>query len=140
MSAKIHVATQQQMRSIVVAAADESWTPEQLKLFCRYVDSSPHLWLLSVNNEIIYIWGVIPTSFVSGTGYLWSYAVGDVAGNEFVFVRQSQIAIRDMLETYSILSGHTDADNEKGKRWLKWLGAEFGPPNGRLVPFTIRRG
>jgi hypothetical protein len=43
-----------------------------------------------------------------------------------------------MLKSYPIIVGDCMVSNTMGRRWLKWLGAEFGYPGGELVPFEIR--
>ena len=44
-----------------------------------------------------------------------------------------------VLEQFKSIVGVVLMGNKRSIRWLKWLGAEFGEPNGKLIPFTIRK-
>jgi hypothetical protein len=93
-----------------------------------------------VDDEMVCCWGLIPPSFLSMEAYLWMWCAGDAVTHHFVFIRQSQIQVRRMLERYETINGHCKLGNRRAMRWLKWLGAEFAdyPEDGRLT-FTIRR-
>jgi hypothetical protein len=56
----------------------------------------------------------------------------------FLLVRHSQRMIAEILLAYPTIIGHCKVDQRKSIRWLRWLGAEFGLPQGHLLPFTIK--
>ena len=94
-----------------------------------------------INGELTAIWGVIPPSLASNQAYLWVYtteALRDYA-SQFLFIRFSQVMVQDMLLLYESLVGVTEVTATKSIRWLKFLGAEYGPPEGEYLPFVIRR-
>lgn len=124
---------------IVMQIAKERFTPDEVAYFKRCVTSASQLWTGFIDGELVCIWALVPPSFLSNGAYLWLYTTDALAGNEFVFVRQSQIATQAMLRQYEYIEGHVHADNVKGVRWLRWLGAEFGLPIGKAIPFVIRR-
>jgi hypothetical protein len=43
-----------------------------------------------------------------------------------------------MLQRYPTIVGNCIVGEYKSIRWLKWLGAKFGRPEGNKVPFVIR--
>jgi hypothetical protein len=43
-----------------------------------------------------------------------------------------------MLRRYKVIVGNCIVGEDKSIRWLKWLGAKFGKPEGNKVPFVIR--
>lgn len=92
-----------------------------------------------VDGEVACIWGLVPPSLMSDRAYLWLLTTELVKDHQFVFVRASQRAMEKMLEEYSEIVGHTNVNNDRGIRWLKWLGAEFQEPKGLAIPFIIRR-
>lgn len=91
-----------------------------------------------VDDEFICCWGLIPPSFLSSQAYLWMWAPGPIK-HQFQFIRQSQIQVQKMLEEYDTIVGHCKIESRSAQRWLRWLGAEFGYPQGGVVPFEIRR-
>lgn len=91
-----------------------------------------------VDGEFVCCWGLVPPTFLSNQAYLWMWSPEPMK-HQFVFIRQSQIQIRRMLERYDAVVGHCKMDARSAQRWLKWLGAEFGYPKDGLIPFTIRR-
>lgn len=105
--------------------------------FC--LQNSADIWYAIVEDRLAAAWGLIPPSLMSQQAYLWLYTTKMVEGHEFTLVRQSQIAIAKMLEKYPTIVGHTDIAKVRGIRWLKWLGAKYGEPDGQLMPFTIVR-
>ena len=40
----------------------------------------------------------------------------------------------EILNEYEAVVGHVIIGADKAYRWLRWLGAEFGPPQGMVVP------
>lgn len=91
-----------------------------------------------VDGQFVCCWGLIPPTFLSNQAYLWMWAPEPMK-HQFVFIRQSQIQVRQMLERYDAVVGHCKINARSAQRWLKWLGAEFGQPSGDTIPFVIRR-
>ena len=136
MKPQIYQATREQIYDMM-KAYDDSWTVEQLVFFRRCIFTAGKLWAGFVDGELVCFWGLVPPSLLADEAYLWLYTTPALEGKEFYFIRQSQLAVEAMLNEYSHIVGHTVTNNAKAIRWLKWLGAKFGEPNGTLIPFTI---
>jgi hypothetical protein len=91
-----------------------------------------------VDSTFVCCWGLIPGSFLSDQAYLWMWAPGPIA-HQFIFIRQSQIQVRKMLDRYPVIIGHCKRSSRSAQRWLKWLGAEFEKTTADIIPFTIQR-
>jgi len=111
----------------------------ELDFFRKCVGVAAQVWVGHVDGEVACFWGLIPPSLLRDSVYLWLYTTEALKGNEFVFIRQSQIAVKLILSQYSEIIGHARVENTKGIRWLRWLGAEFDTPDGKAIPFVIRR-
>lgn len=133
--------------------AIEKVTPEQARVYTRTLDldddekkgmeycltMSAHMWVCLVDSGLLCIWGLIPPSFLSNQAYLWLYTTDLLEEHQFILVRHSQLVVEQCLEEYSSICGHVLANNSKAIRWLKWLGAKFGYPQGMGIPFRITR-
>lgn len=108
------------------------------KILESFMGLSSHIWIGLVDKKLICFWGLNPPTLLSDCAYLWMYTTPALDEHMFVFVRQSQIAIEKMLAEYQLIGGHAAVGNSRAIRWLKWLGAEFGEPVGKLIPFYIR--
>ena len=117
---------------------DIDLAPPQREFFEHCVGATSGLWAGYAHEEMVGFWGLIPESLLSGQPYLWLYVTPALAGNEFIFVRRSQMMIAEMHKLYPVLRGHVSRDNPRAKRWLKWLGAQFEPTEGPLLRFTIK--
>lgn len=111
---------------------------KEVAIFRGYVLASSVVWQAVVKGELYCIWGLIPPTLLSDRAYLWLHTTEAVEGNEFVLVRRSQIELAKMLEQFPTIVGHCAVDAARSIRWLGWLGAVFGPPEGKLIPFVIR--
>lgn len=107
--------------------------------FQRAMLSTTVMWGGKVNGEIRCLWGLIPPTLLSHEAYMWLYIIEPVAEYEFLFVRYSQKAMKLALSRFPRIVGHCEVGNDRAIRWLRWLGAVFHEPNGKLVPFSIRR-
>ncbi len=125
--------------SKMVAALPSHFSAEQKDFFQFCIHRAAHLWIGTIDEELVGLWGLIPPTFLSNWAYLWLYHTGSVKGREFVFIRQSRIAMQQILAEYPVVCGHAEAANASGIRWLRWLGAEFAAPEGLMIPFVIRR-
>jgi hypothetical protein len=105
--------------------------------FCLLM--STVIWAGFIDKKLACIWGVIPPTLMSNQAYLWLYTTDVIKGHEFILVRHSQLVIDEILEEYQSIVGHALMGAEKSIRWLKWLGAEFGYPQGVALPFRITR-
>lgn len=92
-----------------------------------------------VDDKPACVWGLIPRSLLSNQAYLWLLTTDIAVEHKFLLVRYSQRFVEDALKTYECLYGHVEAGNFRAKRWLKWLGAEFGKADGKKVDFKIVR-
>lgn len=107
--------------------------------FC--FDASSHIWVGLIDDQFACIWGLIPPSLLSNQAYLWLYTTDVIKEHQFVLVRHSQLVMEKVLKQYQSVVGHAAVHNDGGRsvRWLKWLGAKFGEPDGSGVPFRITR-
>lgn len=100
---------------------------------------SPIVWESSIDGKGACIWGMIPASLLSERAYIWLYTTDIADKHTFVLVRQSRLMLDRMLEECSTLYGYCKIEDARAIRWLKWLGAEFDQPDGRKIPFQIRK-
>ena len=100
---------------------------------------SGEVWSAFIDDDYICSWGLIPPTIFSTQAYIWMHTQEIVQEHQFVFIRQSQRIIEEMLKRYETLVGHCVIDAHRSQRWLKLLGAKFGEPRGQVIPFTIRR-
>lgn len=105
----------------------------------RHLLSTTHIEAGYVDGILVAIWGLIPPTIVSNQAYIWVYTTAGLEGHEFIFVRQSQKVVKKFLEEYDTIVGVTEVGEDRSIRWLKWLGAEYGVPQGKWKPFVIRR-
>jgi hypothetical protein len=113
-------------------------TDRELRMF-DYYQSLGEAYCGYIDGDFVCCWGLIPPSFISNTAYLWMWNPEPLP-HPFVFMRQSQIQVRRMLDRFEIIVGETKVNNRSAVRWLKWLGAEFDQPNRfGVMKFVIRR-
>lgn len=109
-------------------------------IFNSFLKHSQHVWIGSFDGEVSCVWGVVLPTLLSTQAYLWLHVDEEkVAGNQFLFVRHSQRVVEELLKDFEIILGVTHCEAQRSIRWLKWLGAQFAEPEGKLIPFTIRR-
>jgi hypothetical protein len=97
------------------------------------------IWIGKVDGELACVWGVVLPTIMSDRAYLWLWTTEKIKEHPFVFVRRAQIVVAELLKEYSVVVGHTVVGARNSIRWLKWLGAKFGEPDGDLIPFQIGR-
>ena len=139
MKASINKATKADIYELIRSYGEGKFTPGEVAFFKRCVSSAAQVYIGFIDGEITCFWGLVPPTLLSDHAYLWLYTTEGLAGHEFLFVRQSQVALQQMLKEWPIITGHVLAQNTKAIRWLRWLGAEFIPTEGAVIPFTIRR-
>lgn len=103
-----------------------------------FICSSDSTWIGSVDGQVACIWGLMEPSILSDRAYLWLLTTDVVDEHKFLLVRHSQRWIEDMLRTYSAIIGDVHVEDLRAIRWIKWLGATFGEPNGLRIPFQIK--
>lgn len=113
--------------------------PEQLPALLICIQQSEQVWQGLAANEVCCIWGLIPPSLLSEQAYLWLHTTPAAKDHAFIFVRHAQRQMEAMLQTYPTIVGHCDVRQEQSMRFVKFLGAQFGEPDGFKVPFTIRK-
>ena len=115
--------------------------PDAEKHMRKMLRISNQVWLGMHDDEVACVWGLIPSSMLSNRAYFWLLTTDIVEEHKFLFARHSQIVMEDALKDYEMILGHVGINNERSKRWLKWLGAEFGSIgyDKTMIPFTIRR-
>jgi hypothetical protein len=92
-----------------------------------------------IDGEVACIWGLVPPTVMSTQVYIWLYTTEIADKHTFILVRASQRMVEELLKEYDAITGHCRIDDERAIRWIRWLGAEFGSFQGKLVPFVIRR-
>lgn len=101
--------------------------------------NSMAVWVGYDGSQILCTWGLIPPTLLSDRAYLWLWTTEHLHEHVFMFIRHSQREVAQMLERYASIVGHAQINAAKSIRWLRWLGATFGEPDGLLIPFEIRR-
>lgn len=139
MKSQIVHATKADVYELIQFYGRDKFTVEQAAFFRKCVATASSVWTGFIDGELVCFWGLIPPTLLADNAYLWLYTTEALTGNEFVFVRQSQIALRKMQESYPTIIGHVRAGNDHAIKWLRWLGAEFAEPQGIMIPFAIRR-
>jgi hypothetical protein len=104
----------------------------------RAIRNSEWVWVGDVNGEIFGFWGLIAPSLLSDRAYLWFYSTPSLCRHIFRFIRHSRRVTAELLTYFPILVGHGQATDVHSLRWLRWCGAQFGTPQGPLIPFEIR--
>jgi|SRR5215469_2581079 len=100
---------------------------------------SDHVWTGAIDDTVVCVWGLISPSIFSIPTYLWLLTTEAAEEHKFIFIRQSRIEMAKMLERNPIIIGHVQIGDVRARRWLKWLGAKFGPYDGWGIPFRIEK-
>ena len=127
------------VRDLIFSNASASFDDVQKMVLGNCIQRSAPLWAGFVDGEFVCTWGLIPPTLMSDRAYLWLHVTPALEGNEFAFVRHSQVVIEEMLKDYPIIWGETLVENTRAIRWLRWLGAEFDKPEGQRIRFMIRK-
>lgn len=102
------------------------------------LELSTHAWAGEIDGELICLFGVGPTSMLTGDGSPWMVGTDKIEKHAILFLRFCKPVVEDMQNTYSVLTNWVDARNKNTIRWLKWLGFTIEPakPWGYLqLPF-----
>lgn len=95
------------------------------------------IWVGKVDEKVICVLGLVPETVLSSRAYLWMYHTALVGEHTFLFVRYSQMMMKEMLKKYPIITGLTLSSDRRAKRWLEWLGAKFEDTKEKYIPFKI---
>lgn len=104
----------------------------------RAIMNSSEVWVAAKGDAVLAIWGLIAPTLLSDVAYLWLFTTKNMSGHEFRLIRHSRHLIQAMLRDYTCIHGHGAVGNDHSLRWLGWLGAKFGEPQGNFLPFEIR--
>lgn len=116
--------------------ADVPGAEDDLK---RYLRVSVESWTGLIDGQVVCVWGLIAPTILSDRAYLWMLTTNLVDEHPFVFVRHSQMVIRDILQYYRYIEGHVISDADRSVRWLKWLGFKItSERHGRWTKFELR--
>lgn len=79
------------------------------------------------HGEPVVLYGVTPTTLLSGRGQPWLAATSRVTERQIAkaFLRESRRALAGLSEGYDYLWNLVHAENAVAIRWLKWLGFTF---------------
>jgi hypothetical protein len=123
----------------VVAKSEFANDPKAVNLLrdCLIRSSVRHMGM--VDGKIACMWGLVPQTILSNQAYLWLITTDIAIEHKFLLVRYSQLFVEKALEHYPVITGHCAAGDFKAKRWLRWLGAEFGDSDGKQITFKIER-
>jgi len=138
MTVTIERVTGPELYSLISQEILDSISAEGREIMDRSLRNSSVVWVGSDGDKLLGFWGLIAPTLISNRAYLWLYTPPSIQSYEFVFVRHSQRAVAEMLKEYPIIVGHGMVGADKSLRWLEWLGAKFGAPEGQLLPFEIK--
>lgn len=139
MTVSIEAADMAMVGRIMAEIKDDGLTPYELDALKINLVLTAHLWVGLKDDKLVCAWGLIPPTLLSSTAYLWLYTTEAVQEYSFLFIRHSQLMVERMLEEYPTIVGTADPKTPNTIRWLKWLGAVFSEPQGKYIPFTIRK-
>jgi hypothetical protein len=128
-----------QVSELISSFEGDKLAENELKIFNSFIAASVAVYSGLVNDKVLCLWGLIPPTLLSDQAYLWLYTTPAAEEHQFILVRRGQIEMKKMLEEYPKIVGHCEVGAERSIRWLKWLGAEFGAADGKLIPFLIQR-
>src|SRR5215467_288715 len=98
----------------IVLSKEEKWGMD----YCFSL--SMYMWAGLIDGRLACLWGLIPPTLLSNQAYLWLYTT-------------------DVIKEHTSICGHAIAGADKSIKWLRWLGAKFGEPQGKGIPFRITR-
>jgi len=107
---------------------------DQQETMARSLNNSPDAWVAYADETVVGFAGVIPPTLLSSTAYFWLYTTRHFSTHRLACTRVSRRLVADVLNHYPVLVGHC---TQQSARWLRWLGATLGEPQGPVIPFRI---
>lgn len=138
MTTYIQRVTGPELYSLISVEVLDTLSEAGQEIMNRSLQNSSVVWVWTDDETIHGFWGLIPPTLLSDRAYIWLYTLPSLAEHQFTFVRHSQLMVKELLNQYPMIVGHCAASADKSIRWLKWLGATFGQPDGKLIPFEIK--
>jgi len=111
--------------------------PESDKELIKFINHSLFTWVGYIDEEPACIWGVLQQSIGSDEAYIWLLVTKAIEQYKLMFVRNSRIHVTELLQHYTCLRGHCDVGDDKAIRFARYLGAEFGEYEDKMIPFWI---
>ncbi len=143
MSAHVNLkrVTRHQAQILMEAAIADHLSDEDQQIIKKCLSPTSTIWSGFYDDQLVCVFGLVPPTLSSNNAYLWLYTVPEaVSEHAFYFIRHSQRAVEEMLKLYPRIVGHTKASEHKSIRWLKWIGAKYGPVDeSGLRPFVIEK-
>ncbi len=139
MKVRIESGEQSSALEMIVNSRTKALSPDEAQALVGCLTFAHNIWSGWYGDRLACVWGLVPPSLMSDSAYLWLYTTDAIKDHEFMFVRYSQRMIEQMLELYPRITGMTQAGATDSIRWLRWLGASFGEPQGTFIPFVIRK-
>lgn len=141
MNARVQLSNGAAAKGLILSAVGDKLNELEVKRLDYALLFTSKVWVgLDRKGRFACAWGLIPPTLLSETAYLWLYHIDEVVSeNRFIFVRKSQRMVEEMLAEYPRITGYCQIANPTSIRWLQWLGASFGEPQGEIAPFVIRR-
>lgn len=84
--------------------------------------SDPCYTIMTVTDQPVAMFGVVPDSHTPDLGRIWLLGSDELVGYSHTFLRHSRKWIEKLHERYFTLWNYVDARNEVHIRWLKWCG------------------
>jgi len=110
---------------------------DQQETMARAMGNSPDIWVGYNGPKVFALMGLIPPTLVSDRAYIWFWQTPHFAESKLACLRASRRCVADALLRYPILVGHCATAATHSHRWMRWLGATLGEPDGPILPFRI---
>lgn len=135
MPTPVRISNDRHLLDPLLSSMDE----DESAIMSRWLLTSSEIWVAMVRDELACCWGLVTPTLLSFETYLWMYHTKLVEEHKFMFVRNSQLVIEQILEEYPVIYGHVKSHAEESKRWLRWLGAKIEEPIDGFRRFEIRK-
>jgi hypothetical protein len=110
---------------------------DQQETMARSMQNSPDIWVGYNGPKIFALMGLIPPTVLSDRAYIWFWTTQYFAESKLGCLRMSRSCVADALLRYPVLVGHCATGATRSLRWMQWLGAKLGEPQGPITPFRI---
>lgn len=137
MKVEIQEQSKKELRGLISDRVYASMSESDARSFERCLSATTLIWCGKLEDEVRWIWGLIPPTLLSFEAYVWLHVIEPAEEHQFMIVRQSQRFLEKALERYPIIIGHCEVGAKQSIRWMKLLGASFGEPDEKAIPFRI---